>query len=227
MDIGEQHLLERSDETEAKTGWDVGEGAAGVAYAFLVLHLMTKDKRWLAAGRSTLDRAIEDFRNAERNAEAVSRNYLKGTAGLARVLLRYGNAVPVPEDRERYHATAKELFPFQWDGRTDAVEDVNPGLMWGWSGVGETMLQVAHWTGDGRYQKTAAEIAQRLLRFFGCQTDEGLALPGAYLMRFSTDVATGSAGVAMFLWNLIENRPICTTGFEPWVDAWFSETRQK
>ena len=76
--------------------------------------------------------------------------------------------------------------------------------------MGTTYLDIAELTGDVRYRATAARIAREVL-LFGIEKEAGLAFPGEHLLRISTDLATGSAGIALFFSRFTQNAPRAVT----------------
>ncbi len=76
-----------------------------------------------------------------------------------------------------------------------------PGQWEGMSGIGEFHLDLLRVTGDKRWLETAEDLAKSIL-CFAIEQPSGLAFPGRWLNRISTDYATGSAGIGLFLWRL-------------------------
>lgn len=229
-----QRLLDSAQEDEASGGlcwiseedgvpWTgLGEGSAGISYLFLLISLITGEEKWRKAGERALSHSISACREVEQDGERrllmapsprhrTASTYLTGAAGLASVLVRW---LASGSEDGSYRETLTRLFPptptptQRWSAFVRG--EVSPGLLYGLSGVGTTYLDIAELTGDVRYRATAARIAREVL-LFGIEKEAGLAFPGEHLLRISTDLATGSAGIALFFSRFTQNAPRAVT----------------
>lgn len=123
--------------------------------------------------------------------------WLRGSGGIGAALLRISESLAEP----KYLRLAKEVA-----GSAFAQFSVEPGLHEGLAGTGEFLLDMYVHTGEDVYREQALQIADSLLRF-AIRRPEGLAIPGRMLIRLSTDLATGSAGVGLFLHRLSRPGP--------------------
>lgn len=177
----------------------LARGASGIALFLLHLHVATGDQEFMTAAQAAV---AFDFAQRRLNPDGdptwpvalgrpVTQPYLAhGTAGIVAVLARmyvvtgeqcYQDMVLTAEaDLFRHHA-------------------IHPGLFEGLAGIGETLLDLAAFFPDRSdiYLREARKLANGIEPFLVRRPD-GLAIPGARLLRLSCDFATGSAGVAKF-----------------------------
>ncbi|MGW2874640.1 hypothetical protein ACWDCZ_41480, partial [Kitasatospora sp. NPDC001225] len=117
-----------------------------------------------------------------------------GSAGVAQVLLRYG-------DLDAARAVLRGL---------DVRYSVLPGYAFGMSGIADALLDAAEFTGDRSYRDkalTQLDFVRKVFLFepaerFGLPRQDGrtpLGLPGEGLLRCSCDYLTGSAGLLRVL----------------------------
>lgn len=189
-----------------------GEGASGPAVFLLALHAATGDRLALELGRAALD---FDLAQAERHpggllsfpAEATSdddepssvlRHYWdEGTAGVLTAALRYARFT----GDQALTARIRELLP---DVRRKYT--VFPQLFHGAAGIGNVLLDAYEFLGDPELLGDAERVAAAVL-CTAIERPEGIVFPGEQLVRESCDLATGSAGVALFLDRLRHARP--------------------
>jgi serine/threonine protein kinase len=183
-------------------------GTAGISLFLLYLSLITGSQKHRAAAedalRITLDsHVIPDGRDfwtfpsyANKGVKRL-RNYLAdGSAGVGMALTRW---ISVTGDTE-YESAYRRLLP---DTRRNLT--VFPSLLFGMSGMGMFHLDAYLELGDGD-SLAAAESLMEAVRLFAVKTPTGYAMPGEQLQRFSTDFATGSAGVLLFASSLLRAR---------------------
>ncbi len=179
----------------------LGFGQAGVALFLLRMHQITGEERYLRLGRGALawemDNAapVDDDGLVMFDHDGTMEPYVEvGSAGVAQVLLRYGDL-----DAARHVLRA-----------VDIGQSVLPAYGFGMSGIAEAMLDAAAFTGDGSYRTTALrqlDFVRNVFLFepaerFGMPRRDGVAplgVPGEGLLRCSTDYLTGSAGVLRVL----------------------------
>jgi len=200
----DEGLLSWPDE-KATVRVGYARGASGVALFLLHLHQATGQARWLDAGR----RALEfDLRHAvdidgrltfPRTTESTIRSpYLHtGTAGVAATTLRYLKATGDEALRERLVRMIPDV---------SRRYTINPGLFNGLAGLGNVLLDCRDIRGDQDYGLEARAVAGAILRY-RVRRPGGVAFPGDGLFRLSTDFATGSAGIALFLHRLVNGGP--------------------
>jgi serine/threonine protein kinase len=180
-----------------------GHGASGVALFLLYLNQATGDQRYLDLARRALDfelgSAIEPadaalkWRNHEQ-ATLIAEPYLEhGSAGIGSVFTRF--ALALRDIRYLEVATRAGEFAF-------SKYAVEPTQFSGLSGIGEFMLDLFRASGQEVYLNRAYAIADSIL-MYAVERPQGVAFPGRLLMRLSSDFATGSAGVGLFLHRLL------------------------
>jgi hypothetical protein len=178
----------------------LGFGQAGVAMFLLRMYQITRDGSYLRLGRGAL---LWEMANAVplRAGGAMFRHektlepYVEvGSAGVAQVLLRYGDL-----------AAARTVLR-----GLDFEHSVLPGYGFGISGVADALLDAATILGDPSYRDIALrqlEFVRKVFLFepaerFAIPRRAGaipLAVPGEGLLRCACDYMTGSAGVLRVL----------------------------
>lgn len=184
-------------------------GASGIALFLLYLHAVTGDAAWLRLGRSALE---FDLRQGNRRGPAfdgfpgvavdgtdgdvvVPRCYWDyGSAGVGTTLVRYLNVAPDRSLRGWLEPIVSSVT------RKYAMF---PQLFHGLAGMGNLLLDVWESTSDERYLSEAWQIAEGVL-LFRMERPEGLGFPGEQAIRESADLATGAAGVGLFLDRLLK-----------------------
>ena len=187
-------------------------GASGVALFLLYLYLVTNQARWHELGRAALD---FDLSHATRfsarvvafpalsepddpNAAKLLRDFWdEGTAGVVSTLVRYLAAGLAPDLAGQLRTLVADCC------RKYAVL---PQLFHGLAGLGNAVLDGYEFTGDEAYLAEAWRTAEGTL-LFGIDRPEGLVFPGEQAARESADLASGSAGVALFLHRLTKTGP--------------------
>ncbi|MCQ8771079.1 class III lanthionine synthetase LanKC [Streptomyces telluris] len=204
-DGGRAHWLNEFSAKGPLTG--LGFGQAGVAMFLLRMHQVTKEEHYLRLGREALAwemahaKPIDGDGNGTADGpimfehEGTMEPYVEvGSAGVAQVLLRYGD-----------HAAARTVLR-----GLDVRYAILPGYGFGMSGIADALLDAAEFTGDRSYRDTALRqlnFVRKVFLFepserFALPREDGrslLALPGEGLLRCSTDYLTGSAGVLRVL----------------------------
>lgn len=178
----------------------LGFGQAGVALFLLRLSQVTGDASVLELGRAALAFEMDNARRTDDGLvtfthQGTAEPYVEvGSAGVAQVLLRYGDL-----------DAAREVLK-----AVDVGHAVLPAYAFGLSGVTDALLDAAAMTGDRTYRDTALrqlDVIRKVFLFspaarFGLAPDGGtelLAVPGEGLLRCATDYLTGSAGVLRVL----------------------------
>ena len=187
------------------------DGASGVAMFLLALHAATGDSSVLGLGRSALDfdLAQAEYRPGglysfpavvadDGQPSSVLRHYWdQGSAGILTVALRYYKVTGDARLRQRID----EVLP---DVRRKYT--VFPQLFHGTSGLGNALLDAYEFLGDPHLLGDAERVATAVL-CHAIERPEGIVFPGEQTVRESGDLATGSAGVALFLDRLRHARP--------------------
>jgi hypothetical protein len=178
-----------------------GYGASGVAMFLLALHTATGDGQVLDLGRAALefDLSCAVYSNSGLvqfpsvvvgDAPVVRRSYWdEGTAGVMTTLLRY------------WDVTGDELLRKQIDRLLPDVRrkyTAFPQLFHGISGIGNTLLDAYEILGDPGLLDDAERAAEAVL-CNAVRRPEGIVFAGEQSLRESCDLATGSAGAALFL----------------------------
>jgi tRNA A-37 threonylcarbamoyl transferase component Bud32 len=194
------------DGTQQPVG--LAHGAAGIALFLLHLHVATGEARFIRAARAAL---AFDLAQSRRNPDGDPSwpmkvggptlfPYLRqGSAGILAVVARFLACTGDARYRDAILASEADLF------RQHAI---SPGLFEGLAGIGETLLDLASFLpGRASIYRDAAQRVACGIEPFLVQRDEGLAVPGAELVRISCDFATGNAGVAAFFDRLWRGAP--------------------
>jgi serine/threonine protein kinase len=186
-----------------------GYGGSGVALFLLYLHLATGNASFLQGGRRALDfdlaaatrtdGIISGFphvvaADARLSRERVSLPYWNaGTAGVMTTLFRYCAL----DSDERLSACVRSISP-------DLIRKytVFPQLFRGLAGLGNALLDGWLFTKERDFLAAAWRVAEGVL-LFRIDRPTGLSFPGEQSRRESTDYATGSSGVALFLNRLL------------------------
>ena len=202
-------LLERAQAQEVGIAWTALEdklnhgfahGMSGIAYALLRLHLAGGEPRFLSAARDAMDFELANALEREQGPVwgkevgglLVTPYWTQGSAGIGTAVIRFATLLndPFYMDWARRIAESSHYQITAW-----------PGLFDGVVGIGEFMLDMFEATGEQIYRDRALEMAESAL-CYRCEKDEGVVFPGRYLLRLSTDLAHGSAGIGMFLHRL-------------------------
>ncbi|MEV6484774.1 class III lanthionine synthetase LanKC [Streptomyces sp. NPDC051576] len=192
-----------------------GEGASGVAMFLLALHAATGDVHVLELGRAGLefDLACGEYtpngrlsfpavaRTDDRPSPVLRQYWDEGTAGILTTLLRYHHVTGDGSLRKR----VDELLP---DVRRKYT--TFPQLFHGISGIGNTLLDAYEFLGDPELLGDAQRAGEAVL-CSAVQRPEGVVFPGEQSVRECCDLASGSAGVALFLDRLRRARPAART----------------
>lgn len=183
----------------------LGFGGSGVALFLLYLHAVTGERRYLRLGEAAL---AEDLAHG-RTLDGVSLGFpdqpggsilypywLTGSAGVGSVVVRYAHVTGHP----MYRQLAGQIRQ-----ATTAKYSVFPGLFMGVAGLGMYLLDAAEFLNDPTYVQDAHRAARGAL-LFQVRRPQGVTFPGDYLHRVSTDLGSGSSGVALFLHRLADGR---------------------
>jgi len=182
-----------------KTPIGLGHGASGIAIYFLYLAQVTGDNHWLTVGQEALaydlEYAVETHgggmmwpRSGERR-DTLYPYWEFGTAGIAAAVSRYFYVTEDSDYRALLNRMVIEL------GRPDVLM---PNLFRGAAGMAYALLDCHHFAKLGFCRDSAALCLRRAM-LYGTWTHDYLLIPGRQLERFSCDLATGSAGVALAL----------------------------
>jgi class III lanthionine synthetase len=189
---------------EKKTRLGYAFGASGIAQFLLYLSLVCHEQRFLSAGEHGLDFDLSHLLFKANGQPSVPRGlvgsdhpvishyWLDGSAGVVSVLARYFAVTGKDFYREHMESLALDTF---------RKYTMFPMLFQGLAGLGNCHLDAYRATGDERYLREARRTAQGIL-LYQIQRPQGIAYPGAQLLRISTDFGTGAAGVALFLQRL-------------------------
>lgn len=179
-----------------------GYGASGVAMFLLALHAATGDGEHLELGLAALDfdlscavfstsgvLSFPSYVDGE-DTPLVRRHYWdEGTAGILTTLLRYWDVT----GDDRLRKQVDRLLP---DIRRKYT--AFPQLFHGISGIGNALLDAYEFLGDPELLGCAERVAEVVL-CSAVRRPEGIVFPGEQTLRESCDLASGSAGVALFL----------------------------
>jgi serine/threonine protein kinase len=178
-----------------------GSGGSGVAMFLLALYSATSDEHVLALGRGAVEFDLSSAVYSPsglvqfpafvvNDLQLPRRSYWdEGTAGVLTTLLRY------------WDVTGDDLLRKQVDRLLPDVRrkyTTFPQLFHGISGIGNTLLDAYEFLGDPDLLDDAERAAQAVL-CSAVQRPEGIVFAGEQTLRESCDLATGSAGAALFL----------------------------
>lgn len=107
----------------------------------------------------------------------------EGTAGMVKVLLRYG----MVEESERLSADL-------WRKHC-----ISASYLFGLGGLVDSLVDMYVWTGDDKYLRLAQRPLAGLKDLYLIKTKQGFATPGDGGMAISCDFGTGVAGVMRVL----------------------------
>ncbi|GII32114.1 class III lanthionine synthetase LanKC [Planotetraspora mira] len=179
-------------------------GSSGPALMFLHAYERTGDGRLLDLAATALR---QDLRRCVRRDDGQlhvqqgwrTNPYLdEGSAGIGLVLARY-----LAHRRDETFAEALEVIrPV-----TTLSYFIQPGLFAGRAGM------IACLGMEGRPEAAARQISR--LAWHELPFRDGLAFPGAQLLRLSMDLSTGSAGVLLALGTVLHDEPVRLPFFEP------------
>ncbi|GAA4666490.1 class III lanthionine synthetase LanKC [Streptomyces chumphonensis] len=181
-------------------------GPCGVALLLQQLAAVTGDTAHLARGvrllHAELDRATDpgapDLTFPVSAADSRVVAYLfSGSAGLAHTLDRYLGLV---DDERLTDALPRLLAPLH------LLTTVMPGLYQGLSGYGLVLADHARLTGDPVSRAAAVRAARGLFKY-AIPHESGIRFLGDQSLRYSADLYSGSAGVLLFLAQLLAPRP--------------------
>jgi lanthionine synthetase-like protein/protein kinase-like protein len=198
-------------------------GNSGIAAFLLYLSLATKDTALLDASRDALrfdlaqagriDGELAGFpalaATGQETTGVLKGYWDEGSAGVGTALLRY---LTVQDDAALRTAVTDITLD------TCRKYAVLPQLFHGLAGAGNYLLDLWEFSGDARYLAEAWRTAEGVL-LFRIERPEGFAFPGEQAMRETTDLATGSAGVGLFLHRLLHTRAGSHSNFNFLPDA--------
>lgn len=193
--------------------FSLGQGSAGISYFYCCLSMVTGDRQWVRAGEEFMQSAIKTVLG---ESDTSSSTYLHGRAGVLSALIRWESHFPSTVTGS-IAAVNNLLPPSDGTVKWSEIDAVNPSFFYGDSGVGQACLDAWLVTGDARYRRLALQIGSQICLGFGCERENGLAMPGRHLLKLSDDFATGAAGVLPFLINLMnlsEGYGFVGTGFD-------------
>ncbi len=176
-------------------------GSAGLALFFLRLFEASADQEHLVLAERVLasetSRAMEAFGGPtwqrDYDKPTTYPYYRFGSAGIGMVVLRFYHATANTE----YLTLAKSI------GRGLAGKySLCPGYFSGMAGIGSFFLDLYRATGDITYLDEANGIASKVL-LYRSEDCSAITFPGEELVRYTTDLGTGSSGIGMFLRRLL------------------------
>ncbi|KFE64037.1 class III lanthionine synthetase LanKC [Hyalangium minutum] len=178
-------------------------GAAGIAQFFLKLYQCTGEPEHLELARGLLDFEMAHARGADdsliwqrsRDENVVSPYSHIGSAGIGCVLLDFHRVLGEPRDLAAARKIARHLY-----GKYSAF----PGRFAGMAGLGDFFIDMHQHTGEVHYREEAHRFAERIM-LFAIEKEHGIVFPGEELVRISTDLGTGSAGIGIFFDRLVRD----------------------
>jgi hypothetical protein len=178
-------------------------GASGIALFLTYVGAVTNDERyWAAAERAlTYDFSLARARGGDLQFPDAAGKRMRfwtphvsfGTAGFATAAARLYACTGNEKLRGWLEQSARTLS-FRWTNKL--WQDM------GYAGFGDTLLDVHAVTGEDRYHREAARMAEILIPN-QVQTRFGIAFPGLGLYRVTSDFGLGTSGIALFLHRLV------------------------
>lgn len=212
----EQQLFWRQ-ELDQKVHFGLGYGASGIALFLAHLFAATGEERFRLAARQGLafeiasaDRAqgnVLRWRNYQGESDIVIPYWRHGGAGIASALVRCAGLLSEPSYLEIAGHIVRDVH---------SRYAVHPSQFEGLAGIGEAELDLFLATGDERFLDMAYDTAEGIL-LYAIERAEGIAFPGRYLLRLSTDFGTGSSGIGAFFHRLLHPGPRRFHDLEPVV----------
>jgi lantibiotic modifying enzyme len=205
-------LIQTAQKTERGYAWpETGQmlgyalGSSGIALFFLYLYQATQNPTYLQAGQQALafdisygseqfEAGVLSFPEHTQSLAMVSPYWFNGTAGVATAVLRYWQVTK--------HQPYKNLLD-RMALDTLRRHTLQPGLFTGLAGLGNFLLDAHKATGEAQYQEGLAKIISGILPF-KIEKESGVAFPGELLLRISTDMGSGSAGIGLFFMRWLE-----------------------
>ncbi|KAF1006307.1 MAG: Serine/threonine-protein kinase C [Luteibacter sp.] len=209
-DVGEA-LLRAAGRHEQGMHWSMNgrqpvglaQGASGIALFLMHLHVATGERAFIEAAQSALE---FDFAQRRPNPDGDPSWPSSLEYGIPSPYLAQGTAGVVAVAARMYAVTGDRRYQdMVLTGEADLFRPyaMHPSLFEGLAGIGETLLDLATFLPDRAdiYLREARKVATGIEPFL-IRRPDGLAIPGSRLLRLSCDLATGSAGVAMFFHRL-------------------------
>ncbi|MDK8180403.1 class III lanthionine synthetase LanKC [Paenibacillus sp. UMB4589-SE434] len=191
-------------DAEGEAWYGLANGSSGVALYLLYLSIATNDSSYLKAGEQALAFELGHLGEIEEGHLSVPRGkvdapdhvlshyWQDGSAGVASVLVRYWAHTA----KSPYYHVLTRLAKDTCKKYTNF-----PCLFKGLSGLGNLLIDMYQFTNDEYYLEAAHRAASGVM-LYRLERPNGITFPGEQLMKVSTDYATGSAGVALFLHRL-------------------------
>lgn len=186
--------------------YGLGHGASGIALFLLYLDqalgggfsdmARSAFEHELSCGVEVPDGGIS-WKRDDGPQRIVSPYWRQGSAGIGIVALRFWKAF----GDVRYREVIDKILV-----DCDRKYTVFPGRNDGLAGIGEFLIDAFQATGDRRFLQSAHRAAAGI-KLFLVEQKEGAAFPGNGLARLSCDLATGSAGILMFIDRLVREGP--------------------
>jgi serine/threonine protein kinase len=179
----------------------IAYGSAGIALFFLNLYQITQDSRHEKIAVSLLDYEINhaidmehslQWPRSEKKSKVMLPYLATGSSGIGIVLLRFFEEL----GEIRYLELAKRAA-VHLKGKYCAA----PSLFMGMAGLGHFFVELFKCTKDPIHLLEARQFAAKILHY-RIEEGETIAFPGEDLLRICHDLATGSAGIGLFLHQL-------------------------
>lgn len=180
-------------------------GSSGIAMYLLNLYLATLEGKYLEAGKRALAFDLSYLNDSlgwlsipecTERPGVVLPYWAYGSAGVGTTLLRY-HAVT---GEEEYAQTLAGLIK-----DASAKYTVFPGLAMGISGLGNFLVDCHQFLNSHDYVSRIQRNIEGLLLFKIVRENKTVTFPGNGLQRISTDFASGSSGIALYLNRVLTN----------------------
>lgn len=204
-----QQSATRSDDSlyweyDDKVHFGLGRGASGIGLFFLYLYAAQHDRLFLDVAWKAMN---FDVSHASWHGDKVLMHDIwsddlhrmrtpgtfYGTAGVGSAVVRL---YAVTKDERLRRFAERCAFTVSSRYTNKLWQD------WGLAGCGEFLIDAACFLKDRRFLNAAYYLAEGILPF-RMERSEGIAFPGAELLRISCDFGVGSAGIGVFFNRLM------------------------
>lgn len=183
-----------------------GDGATGIALFLLYLSSVSKEERFLETGKLALRYDLKEkilvegtefysFPRDNSLAKPLYPYFTEGNSGVISVLLRY------------YKVTKDSFFMEEINSLLPGIYvkyAINPGLFFGLTSLGNTLLDCYEFLGDRAYKEMAYDVAEGIY-LYKIDSPDGVLFPGNLINKLSTDLGSGTSGIVLFFNRLVNN----------------------
>ncbi len=188
---------------DSRIHYGYGYGASGIGLFLLYLYRITQSEIYRTYAIKALEYDLSKKINSEigmqwkrfENDNLLYPYWIHGNSGIGSILFRFYEVL----GDEKYLKLAEQIAQ-----DTFVKYSFNPGLFEGLAGIGEFMYDSFVYTKNESFLNKAFDIAETLL-WFKIEKPSGIAYPGRWLTKISTDYGTGSAGIGLFFHRILNH----------------------